>query len=180
MFGRKLFASSALVMLLLTATAVQAAPQVTTNFTANWSSGSPSDMIFEVGEIAVTEAPNGAVTLSFDVTRTVACPALPGASTIEVWQATDAPVTMSVKNNLASATATANIVGGLSVTSTCPGVTDTTGNIGAVTIDAVAATRTSRERTIDRVRVLTRNVDAAVSLGSWSFVTTGEIEKRIG
>ena len=180
MFGRKLLASSALVMLLLTATAVQAAPQVTTTFIARWSSGSPGDMIVEVGQIAVTEAANGAVTLAFDFTRTIACPALPGASTIERWQATDAPATMSVKNNLSSATVTANIVGGASVTSTCPGVDNTTGDVGAVTIEAVATTRTLRERTIDRVRILTRTVEAAVSLGSWSFVTTGEIEKRIG
>ena len=178
MFGRKMIASSALVMLLLTATAVQAAPQVTTNFTANWSSGNPGDMIFEVGQIAVTEAPNGAVTLSFDVTRTIACPALPGASTIERWQATDAPVTMSVKNNLSSGQLPISWEGRV-LPAPVP-AWPTTGNVGAVTIDAVATTRTSRERTIDRVRILTRVVDAAVSLGSWSFVTTGEIEKRIG
>ena len=44
------------------------------------------------------------MTLSFDMSRTVACLAVPGASTTERWQATNAPATLSVKNNLSSAT----------------------------------------------------------------------------
>jgi hypothetical protein len=180
MFGRKLLASATAVVLVLTATAVQAAPPATTNLTASWSSGAPGDMIVDVGQITVTEAPNGTVTLSFDITHTVACLALPGASTTERWQATNVPAALSVKNNLSSATATANVVGGFSVTSTCPGVIDATGNVGAVAIDAVATNRTLRERTLDRVRILTRTVDAAVQVGSWSSMTTGELEKRIG
>ena len=122
MFGRKLFASATAVMLVLTATAVQAAPPATTSVTASWSSGSQGGLIVSLGQITVTEAPNGAVTLSFDIIHTVACLGLPGASTTERWQATNVPATLSVKNNLSSATATANVVGGFSVTSTCPGV----------------------------------------------------------
>ena len=180
MFGRRLFASVTAVVLVLTATAVQAAPSATTNVTASWSSGNPGDLIVEVGQLTVTEAPNGTVTLSFDVSRTVVCFAFPEASTTERWQATNVPATLSVKNNLSSATATATVVGGFSVTSSCPGTVQTTGNVGAVALDAVATNRTLRERTADRVRILTRGFDAAVNFGSWSFGVTGEIEKRIG
>ena len=180
MFGRKLFASATAVVLVLTATAVQAAPPATTSLTASWSSGASDGTTVSLGQITVTEATNGTVTLSFDITHTVACAGSPGASTTARWQATDAPASVSVKNNLSSATATANIVGGFSVTSTCPGVTEVTGDVGLVKIDAVATDRTSRERTLDRVRILTRSISAALHVGSWSAVVTGEIEKRIG
>lgn len=180
MFGRKLFASATAVMLVLTATAVQAAPPATTNLTASWSSGAPGASIVSLGQITVTEAPDGTVTLSFDISFTVACEGLAGAATTTRWQATDAPASLSVRNNLALATATANVAGGFSVTSTCPGVTEVTGDVGLVTIDAVATNRTLRERTADGVRILTRSISAAHQVGSWSAVATGEIEKRIG
>lgn len=180
MFGRKSFASTTALVLILTATAVQAAPSVTTSLTASLSSGSPGDLVVESGEITVTQAPDGTVTMSFDIIRTILCLSLSGASTIERYQAINVPATLSVKNNLASATAAANVVGGYSVTSTCPSMVPVTGDVGPVVINAVATDRTVRERTIDRVRVLTRSFDAAVTFGSWTFGVAGEIEKRIG
>jgi hypothetical protein len=180
MFGRRLFASVTAVVLVLTATAVQAAPPATTSLTTSWSSGAPGGRVVSLGQITVTETSNGTVTLSFDITFTVACEGLVGASTTTRWQATDAPASLSVKNNLASATATANVVSGFSVTSTCPGVTEVTGDVGVVTIDAVGTNRTLRERTDDGVRILTRSISAGLHVGSWSAVVTGEIEKQIG
>jgi hypothetical protein len=180
MFGRRLFASATAVMLVLTATAVQAAPSATTTVSASWSSGNPGDRFVSLGQITLTEAPDGTVTLSFDITFTVACEELIGASTTTRWQATDVPASLSVKNNLTSATATADVVGGFSVTSSCPGVPVVTDDVGPVTVDAVGTNRTLRERTADGVRILTRSISAGLHVGSWSAVVTGEIEKRIG
>ena len=180
MFGRKFVAAATSVMLLLIATAAQAAPPSTATLIAGWSVGGPGALIVETGQVTITEAVTGEVTLSFDIIRTVACLAVPGASTTERWQATNAPATLSVKNNLSSATLVANVVGGLSVTSNCPGVDAVTGNVGPVSIDAVASTRTLRERTTDGVRILSRTVQLALNVGSLSIEGTGEIEKRIG
>jgi hypothetical protein len=180
MFRRKLFATAISVTILLTATAVQAAPSTTVSLTTGWTSGVAGDMVVEVGSVTVTETPDGAVSLSFVVTRTIACPDLEGAWTTERWQATDAPATLSIKNNLASASAVATVIGGLSVTSDCPGVGQVTGNVGLVTIDALATDRTVRERTADGVRTLTRSVDVTVVAGSLIRQAPGEAQKIIG
>jgi len=180
MFRRKLLATAMSVALLLTATAVQAAPPSSATLTAEWTSGAPGDMTFEEGSITVSETPDGVVVLSFDVTRTIECLGTEGAATIERWQATDAPASLSVKNNLASATATATVTGGFSVITNCPGVTPGTGDVGAVTIEATATARTARERTQDGVRILTRSVDVAIVAGSLIRQAPGEIERLIG
>ena len=177
MFRRKLLAAAMSMAILLTATAVQAAPPTTATLTAEWTSGTPADMVFEVGSITVTEALNGDVTLSFDITRTVVC--LDGVTT-ERWQATDAPASLSIKNNLSSATAVATVVGGFSIASTCDDVISRVGDVGLVTIDTVATARTLRERTADGVRILTRSVDVAIVAGSLIRQAPGEIEKLIG
>jgi hypothetical protein len=180
MFRRKLLAAAMSMAILLTATAVQAAPPTTATLTAEWTSGTPVDMVFEEGSITVTEALNGDVTLSFVITRTIVCTGDPTASTIERWQATDAPASWSIKNNLASASAEATVTGGFSVTSSCPGVIEVAGDVGLVTIDTLATDRTVRERTADGIRILTRSVDVAIVAGSLIRQAPGEIQKAIG
>lgn len=177
MSRRTLLAAAMSVAIVLTTTAVQAAPPTTASLTAGWTSGAPGDMVFERGSITVTEALNGDVTLSFDVTRIVAC--LGGAAT-ERWQATDAPASLSIKNNLASASAVATVTGGFSLTSNCLGVGPAAGDVGLVTIETVATARTLRERTADGVRILTRSVDVAIVAGSLSRQGSGGIQKIIG
>jgi hypothetical protein len=180
MFRRKLLAAAMSMAILLTTTAVQAAPPTTASLTSAWTSGAPGGMVFEVGSITVTEALDGVVLLSFVITRTTACLGVVGASTTELWQATDAPASLSIKNNLSSATAVATVTGGFSVTSDCPGVAPDGGDVGLVTIDTVATARTVRERTADGVRILTRSVDVAIVAGSLIREAPGEIQKTIG
>ena len=178
MFRRKLFAAAMSVAILLTTTAVQAAPSATTSLTSTWTT--PGDMIVEVGSVTVTETPDGVVSLSFDIMRTIQCLGTAGASTTEHWQAADVPASWSIKNNLSSASAAATVAGGFSVTSNCPGVEPVSGNVGLVTIDTLATARTMRERTADGVRILTRSVDVAIVAGSLSRQAPGEIQKTIG
>ena len=140
----------------------------------------PGDMVVEVGSLTVTEALDGVVSLSFDRTRTIECLSLEGASTIERWETTDVPASLSIKNNLASASAVATVTGGFSVTSDCPGVIEDGGDVGLVTVDTVAAARTVRERTADGVRILTRRVGLAILAGSRSHQAPGKIQKSIG
>ncbi|HUP17748.1 MAG TPA: hypothetical protein VM848_17090 [Acidimicrobiia bacterium] len=180
MFRRKLLAAAMSVAILLTTTAVQAAPATTATLTAEWTSGAEGDISVEVGSVTVTQAVNGDVTLSFDVTRTIACLGVAGASTREVWQAIDAPASLAVKNNLSSATATATVTGGFSVTSNCPGVILDSGDVGLIIIEAVATARTVRERTADGIRILTRSVDVAIVAGSLIRQAPGALEKSIG
>lgn len=180
MFRRRMLAAASSVTILLISTAVQAAPSATVSLTTGWTSGVAGDMVVEVGSVSLTETPDGVVSLSLVVTRTIACPELEGASTTERWEATDAPASLSTKNNLASASAVATVTGGFSVTSDCPGVTETGGNVGVVTIEILATDRTVRDRTADGVRTLTRNVAVTVRAGSLARQAPGELEKVIG
>lgn len=180
MFRRKLLAAASSVAILLISTAVQAAPSTTVSLTTGWTSGAAGDMVVEVGSVTVTETPDGVVSLSFVVTRTIACTDLAGAATTERWEATDAPASLSIKNNLASASVVATVTGGFSVTSDCPGVTEVGRDVGPVTIEAVAVDRTVRDRTADGVRTLTRSVDVTVMAGSLTRQSPGELQKTIG
>jgi len=180
MFRRKMLATAMSVSILLTATAVQAAPPTTATLTAEWTSGAPGGPVFEERSITVTETPDGVVSLSFDITRTLECLGTEGASTTERWQATAVPASLSVKNNLSAASAAATVTGGFSVTGNCPGVNAVSGDVGLVTIETVATSRTMRERTADGVRILTRSVDVAFNAGSFRVQGPGELEKRIG
>ena len=180
MFRRRMLAAAGSVAILLISTAVQAAPSTTVRLTTGWTSGVAGDMVVEVGSVSVTETPDGVVSLSLVVTRTIACPDLEGTSTIERWEAADAPASLSIKNNLASASAVATVTSGFSVTSDCTGVTETSQNVGIVTIETSATGRTVRDRAADGVRILTRKVDVTVVAGSLIRQAPGQLEKVIG
>ena len=179
MFRRKLLAAAMSVAILLMSTAAQAAPTTSTSLTTGWTSGASGDMVVEVGSVTVTQTPDGDVTLSFVINRTIVCPDVPTALTTERWEAT-APASLSIKNNLSSASAAATVTGGYSVTSNCPDVIEVSGDVGLITIETVANARTVRERTADGVRILTRSVDFAIVAGSLERQAPGEIQKVIG
>ena len=179
MFRRRMLAAAMSVAILFTTTAVQAAPQSTVTFTAEWTSGAAGDLVFENGSITVTETPDGVVSLSFDISRTTQCLGTENASTTERWQATGVPASLSTKNNLSSATAVATVTGGFSITSSCFDVVPA-GDVGLVTVETVATARTLRERTADGARILTRSVEVAIVGGSVERRAPGEIQKTIG
>jgi hypothetical protein len=79
MFRRKLLAAASSVAILLISTAVQAAPSTSVSLSSAWTSGEAGDMVEEVGSITVTEAPDGVVSLSFVITRTIVCTGDPTA-----------------------------------------------------------------------------------------------------
>ncbi|MGH8928644.1 MAG: hypothetical protein ACRDWH_09860 [Acidimicrobiia bacterium] len=179
MLGRKLLALAMLVVLLLAATAVQAAPPQT-----EWSVVADLNRVFtptaiRTGHVTFTQAADGTVSLSFDVTFTWEC--LDGAPSVERWTGSaTSGVTLTVAKNLSSAAAASGVFGGgYSRTSTCLGdVADVA--IGEVTFSPDAISKTERERTADGVRVLTRPASGFLMLGSIMETVSAEIVKEIG
>ncbi|HSL25300.1 MAG TPA: hypothetical protein VLA54_03390 [Acidimicrobiia bacterium] len=174
---RKTLAIGIGAVLLLSATAAQARPPETTTVTLNVLRD--VEGYHEEGIVTVREDPTGAVSLTIDITRTQACPGGSSVSRSETWRGTTTTASLTVANNLSSATASGTFTSGYSLTSSCEGETGN-GAIGEVLIEGLATDRATRERTSDGVRRLTRTADLTATWGFSAFQGTGAIVKDIG
>lgn len=164
--------------LLFAGTAAQAKPATTTTVAVDLSVTAPG--LVQTGAVEVVEGADGTTTLIIDVTRTRDCAGGVPGTTVERWQGTTTVASLTVPNNLSSASAVGTLTAGYVWSSTCEGPAYLEGPVGDVIVEGLATDRTVRDRTSAGTRILTRSADFTVTFGTGAATSTGIIERLIG